>query len=1220
MTPDYTPPSQDPLDAELSRRDQADKQALPSNDPLDIEIKKREFDEYQNRDVDMSQEKAYFDKNLATNTNAKEAKTFLEALEAGWDVSVSGLRINQKNPELVVPKDAPMFYKIASGAATLVGDVPAMVAGGVAGGVAGTLAAPGVGTAIGIGAGSFALPSGIRTLLMERYKKGDIKDFKDFYERSSSVLLESLKGGVIGGATAGVGGAVAKIAAPIAAPVVTSVAKTAAEIGTMTTVGAALDGHAPTFDDFAEATILVGGLHMVGPIAAPISKNISNKLMDIYAKTGVKPSEVAIASETDGVLKQELMSTSQKIPSKYEALTPQDKPAELSNPEAINVDLTANEKIASQIETPAEAAKVPVSEKIEKVKADLSKTYTALIDKFNPVENFVNQVKESTKTEIPASKDPYVLLRLTAGDFGRLEATVFSGPRDFKDPTKVVGKSLKEIVSPFKTEQEISELQNYVVSKRALEKGVQGFETGFDSEAAKEVVKTGSAKYEKASKEITEFLNHNLKYLKDSGVISEELLNKSKEFNKDFVPWARVGKPEKGVGPDLTVKNPVKKFTGSDKKIKNVYETILQDTYIKLKVAERNRAMTALADLDLKLPESDRIFERVKTETKTIDVSPEEVANYLFPGEKDMQAVLSQELNDPMTIFRPKSKSLGADEIAIYRDGKREVLKVKDQEILKTLKAMDKETANSFMQVAEGISKAKRAGIIFTPAYGLKNTIRDQFTAYSFSKYDYLPFKDMVAGLGEVIGKGPEYYDWLAHGGAQSVSTAIDTNYFKKNIFELHKETGFLNGVKNVVRNPIESMRAMNEASEVGTRVGLYGKAFEKTNDAFLSAFESREGTVDFARKGRNPTVQQLNKLTDFQNVGVQAIDRFYRAAKEDPKGVLKRAAYMITAPSILIWMYNQRHKEIYDSIPNYVKDTHWVFINSDDPKAPIIRIPKPQELGILFGTLPERTLEAFFNDNPRAYKNFQESLSGLNPYNMPDIAQPLVEHWGNKSLFTGNSLIPSALEKVAPQEQYREYTSDTAKALGKIIGYMPGDHPRAGFSSPAIIDNYIQSWTGTLGTYATKIIDQGLKAAHIAEPSQKPASTLADIPFIQSFIVRYPSASLQTIQDFNDRTDAAFQSKNTIEINKKRFDFNEMQNNSVLAQHSGDIVQLKGMKATVDLLTHNIQKISILPGLDRDEKRQLIDSLYLQMNEISKLGLGIYDTIEAELKKSEGK
>ena len=133
----------------------------------------------------------------------RDATNIIESIFAGFQVSASGLALRGELPTLAVPEDADTATRVASGLATLLGDFPFMVIGAFAGLLAGAPSGPGaaiVGTA-----GAFALPEGLRTLMMEMYERGEISTVGEFMEIALATFESAGKGAVVGAATGGVG-------------------------------------------------------------------------------------------------------------------------------------------------------------------------------------------------------------------------------------------------------------------------------------------------------------------------------------------------------------------------------------------------------------------------------------------------------------------------------------------------------------------------------------------------------------------------------------------------------------------------------------------------------------------------------------------------------------------------------------------------------------------------------------------------------------------------------------------------------------------------------------------------------------------------------------------------------------------------------------------------------------------------------------------------------
>lgn len=1182
-----------------------------------------EVDEYFGiKEPDMAPMQKWFKENLDAAKKEKETKsqtattekgpqqtpdhadTFLESIEAGWKMSLAplpgSLLTRGEAPDVILPDDAPMHYRIASQMATLAGDFPAMVAGAVGGSVAGTAAAGPVGTVVGGGAGAFALPTAARKILMDHYEKGDIQDFQDFWSRASGTFIETAKAAVVGGATAGVGGLVGKFAPAVVGTAAGKVAATSSEIGTMVTVGKALEGETPNASDFVEAAVVVGALHG--------SVKTAKKLRSAYAEKGIKPADMIQEAQTNPVVRQELLSEIMPvIEGKIQAEGP-------INPTA---------KILEQVGEQVPKTKEPIT---------FNEVYKNFVDKFDPIKVATEKLAKNEK--IGTSENPYDLARLSVDHRSKVRHTVERGTLDFKT-LETNGKGLKEILEPHRSE--MPGLEAYIISKRAIEIEASGRKSGFDVEAAKTVVKEGKAKFEAASKEVVEFQNRNLKYLKDSGRISNETYKVLVEAGKSYIPFSRVfeaaegGKPGKG--------SPLKRLQGSDKKIQNPLLSILENTETIYKIAEQNRSVEALVKLQEKNADT-VLIEKVPGKSKAIEVSQKEME--AFFKEHGIEAT-----PEAMTIFRGATHELAKNEFEVYRSGKREVYKSSEPALAESIRALEGDAAakNVFFKLASGITTVKKLGITLTPDFILRNIFRDQLTAGVFGKVTPL---DVISGFGAMIKKNDLYYNWLKSGGGNGAFIELNTKYLENNIYKLDKQTKFIDKAWNVVKKPVEILALTGTLADQATRVAAFkrvSKGASSGKDVFAGGMAAREITVDFQRIGAK--MSAINSITAFQNVSIQGLDRTVRALKEDPAGVGMRAATYITLPSVLLWWANKDDPR-YQEIPRWQKDLFWIIPTDNwQPatheevqglpahliressgkqgtyeinKGVIYRLPKPQELGIAFGSLPERTLEAFFKDNPNAMRDFEDTMISLiTPSLIPDAVAPPIEQYMNKSFFTDAPIIPHHMEGVLPEYQYTEYTTDSAKQLSKLIGVLPGTR-YSSISSPMVVENYVRNWTGTTGMYALQLGDKMLQKSGLTPDPMKPASTLSDIPFIKAFAVRNPSTSSQSIQDFYERNKKLEIDLNTVKKLAKLGDFENMQKEMDFNAKRGVTTSLDGLKESLANQNSMIRMIYKNPDMKPEEKRQMIDMLYYMMIEEAKMGNQMLDELESTLKISNQK
>ena len=250
----------------------------------------------------------------------REAHGLIEAAQAGWQGSATGLAARGKLPDVQLSStDNKWYERLAASGTQMAAELPLMVAGGIGGAAAGTAVAPGVGTVIGGGAGSFALPAAIRESYIQAYKGGEIQSAGDFLNRAAIVLKQTGKEAVVGGATAGMG-RFAKIGAETAGLSARAVGLTAlgAEGATMTVTPALLDGRLPEPQDFLDAAVMLGGLKAAGVV--------SHRLADVYAKTGKTPVEVMADAKADPTIAEDLVKPVEEaapandVPRAYEEL------------------------------------------------------------------------------------------------------------------------------------------------------------------------------------------------------------------------------------------------------------------------------------------------------------------------------------------------------------------------------------------------------------------------------------------------------------------------------------------------------------------------------------------------------------------------------------------------------------------------------------------------------------------------------------------------------------------------------------------------------------------------------------------------------------------------------------------------------------------------------------------------------------------------------------
>lgn len=1223
----------------------------------------------------------------AVDGEPKPVKDFMDALDAGFQGSITGLLKRGKVPDKTLAEDAPMASRIAGSIGQLAGDVPAMVGGAILGG----------GNPITGTAGAFALPAGLRKVITDAYEKGEATNWGEFWERASGAIIETAKGYVTGAATGAAGKLIG--AAPIASPTAKAAATLSGEVATMVTVGKALEGEVPSANDFIDAAVIVGG--------AKGAVKTAKKLRDVYSKAGVKPDEFIADTEKDVTIGQDFVAENLPVPRVYgrfespeRGLVVAEEPAPKQKTVNDQIKDIADELGQPYPEESPEAArakmlsKISVRESNDKEPMTFQKLYTDLIDDLNPIREAVK--KAAKDGELPTSDDPYQLARLTRGTFGKANQFLEYGTFDFKTYENN-GPSLRDILQgkvrdlPEITDAEpvdLDTLRAYIKAKRDLELVSRGVaDPDVDVDAATQVVKHWGH-YERVAKELTAYQNRLTAYLRDAGIISRDDYDAMLKANKDYVPFFRVMDEDvggAGLGRGVKTKNPIKSIKGSERNIIDPIESIIKNTYTYLSLAERNAVGTAFVNMANKSGNPGMFMKKLPPEFKATTLKEEEIralfdefvtirkqtsteqsttsktattgsepqtkqgkmvrdrvlealtARGFSAGEAEQMITrleskggassvetLVKEIekteyvpelnvrlpNSVATIFRAVKTPLKDNEIAVFENGKYQKYQV-DKEVAEAFNAADSQTAGLLTKILAIPAKMLRAGAVLSPDFMGRNMIRDQTMAFVLSKGGYFPVFDFIRGAFSLAKKDADFQNWLKSGGANAALVSMDREYLQLQLETLTEVQGVARKAWNVATRPFEMLRITSELIENATRLGEFKRVSGGlTEKAAIQegGMASREVTVDFARIGAKTRAMSL--ISAFFNAAVQGEERVIRAFAENPVGVTTKMMAAITLPSILLYL-NNREDPRWQEIPRWQKDLFWIVFTDDH----IYRIPKPHSAGIMFGSLPERMLEAYESDHPGAMKDLEKSiLSTFIPNMIPTVAAPIVDQFANRSLFTGAPLIPAAQEKMLPEYQYTEYTTEAAKAIGQIMGAFPGMRDRSirdedtfiggvarALTTPILVENYVRSWTGGLGMYTLQLADKALREAGVLPDPVKPLDTLADLPVIKAFVVRYPSASAQSIQDFYDDYYAKKRLYDTKMALAKEGDIDAFERVQQIDPTAWD--EMAGIRDTITDQAKLIRLIYKTPDMTPEDKRQIIDTTYGRMIELAKVG-----------------
>lgn len=662
------------------------------------------------------------------------------------------------------------------------------------------------------------------------------------------------------------------------------------------------------------------------------------------------------------------------------------------------------------------------------IKKALNDVYTKAVDELNPLKDLVEEVERQTGEKIAFDDNPYMQAWLARGWVGKAETLIEHGA-----PEHGI-KSLKDILKGI-GEKEHKEFSAYLVALHDLDlhKNKQKATFDYTEDAAVLGKHAGNERFQKAAVAIYKYQDYMLQMLVKEGMLTAKAYHTMRKMYPHYIPFFR-DMSDAGMQSFLSggkgfidVSSPVKRFKGSTRDIIDPLESIVKNTFQFYNAVERNHVGRTFAKLSDKNGVG-QIVERVNGNKAATD----NTFNVWENGEK--------------------------------------VTYETTPELIQTMRMLDKDQSNMVAKILSYPANWLRAGATLSPEFILRNPVRDMIGASIYSKHGFIPVVDTFKGLSLFLKKGELYWEYMKSGAAHAAMVSLDRDYLGGQLRDIMSRES---KVTKLIKNPIEVLRAMSEATEMATRLAefdnarkgytgvgnrLFGKD-RKPLTAREAALESRDITLDFSRRGSH--TKKANQVIAFFNATIQGADKMARAFKEDPRGMTVKTMLYITLPSILLW-YMNKDDERYQELPQWEKDTFWIIPGKEN----MYRVPKPFEAGVLFGTSFERMLQ-YFDDakNNRksvGFKGFGDRVvDSLAPSFMPTAMIPVVEAMTNYSLFRQRNIIPQSQENLPAHLQYGANTSEVAKFVGDKINV-----------SPYIVDNTIRGYGGGLAGLGLSGID----------------------------------------------------------------------------------------------------------------------------------------------------
>ncbi|MFA4834896.1 MAG: LPD38 domain-containing protein [Dehalococcoidia bacterium] len=649
---------------------------------------------------------------------------------------------------------------------------------------------------------------------------------------------------------------------------------------------------------------------------------------------------------------------------------------------------------------------------------------------------------------------------------------------------RLVDYNGKEIGKPFSSvtmqipKGQTQAFEAYMKAKHApswLEQGKEVYnkDLNIDETTAAKIARDYEQKYPQFKKTADDFYkwwdDFEQAWLVDTGYVSKETMAAWREQHPFYIRLQRlmdsVETVNRGQGGG---KKTFYKAKGSERPTVSFIESAIEDIDHIVKSVKKNRPVQNLIGYIEKDPEGMRGWGEVVKLPKKTGAQPHGTFD------TGLDKILT-ETNESFTKWGIDPKY---GNVVIGRvKGEPVHVKIYDPMLLEAMSNLTPQMENVVTRSSRQVMRQfKNLTTGSNPVFGIaRNSFRDLLMGYvsgstaNPAKYSYDYLDALVSILanatpkeGKVASKIPAFAkSWTANraklaqryenvGGGHASSISADQNLLadakasilpgyinpKKPLQALNRGTGKALSIIEQLNNAIENTPRIAEFK----RAEQAGKPWEQ------ALYESSDVTVNFNKTG--DISRFLDAFIPYFNPAVQGVDKFFRIYKDDPARAITKSFVAVTIPTVLLYAAN-RNNPAYKTLNDRDKDTYFLI---PKPDGTFIKIPKPREVGVMFGAIPERIMRRWADSDPQAWEGFVNTLMvNFLPSARP-IWQPIADLRANKD-FADRPIVPGDLERLSPAMQYDERSSEPARAIGRTLN-----------KSPKQIDYLAKSYLGIVG------------------------------------------------------------------------------------------------------------------------------------------------------------
>ena len=710
--------------------------------------------------------------------------------------------------------------------------------------------------------------------------------------------------------------------------------------------------------------------------------------------------------------------------------------------------------------------------------------------------------------------------------------------------------------------------------------------------------------YAQAMQKMSKFQRSILDLAVNAGVISKQM---SEELETDFyVPFYReFTKDEKthARGPTpvhdfVNIKDVIRKLRGSELDTNDVLHNVMMNWTALMGAAMKNRAgVTAM-----------EAAEKSGAATKLTD----------------------KKLTSQLSFAKGKTKGAKFDNfVYVLVDGERVWYEVHDPLVLNSMVHLAWGGIDSkAMRVLSTFKRWLTLGVTASPAFKIRNLIRDSVHAIAVGKMSYNFFGNASSGL-DVLKKNNVISNQMMMGGATfhfgfynddpaSIRRMINAGISESRILNTSTK------IKGFLENFWKPYADVGNRMENANRAALYMQRKEEVGH-LAASFEARD-LLNFSSHGRGVAVQWLTSASPFLNARLQGMDKLIRSGQKGSRARLLAVVGTVTLASILLRM-SYEGDEDYEELEEWQKNTYWPL--RIPGTKDFFFLPKPFEIGAI-ATVGERITENFvrrmhedanqFGYAPGKKSHKPENFLWVSRYTWsrigeiisdqlamdwrPQVVRPFMEVLQNKNAFTDRQIenITWDIHDLPNELRVRPYTSYLARnaswAMGEMLDIF-GQKDQEIHLSPVQIDHLIKGYFGWLGATITGSFD--LLGSPEVEPSKRLDEMRGWLP-AGSFIAQDPRRNSKYITLFYDQMKEINKFKSSYDAYKREYRYEEAAR--VVEENKDVFTFLDTYDSALDLFSTINKRIGYIyddPNMTPKEKREEIDKLNEQKVDIAK-------------------